>query len=69
MLHQRRKTGQMLQIPSSGYPSPTSKEKWKKCRLSIPRSLGLEQGEDVASSELQQRQRGVIHGDGSSNTA
>ena len=60
---------QMLQVPSSVYPSPTSKERWKKCGSSIPHSPGLEQGEDAASSDLQQRRREVILGDDSYNIA
>lgn len=64
MLLQRSK-----KIPSSGYPSPTSKERGKKCRFSIPHSPGLERGEDAASSDLQQRQREVILGNDSYNTA
>lgn len=68
MLHQRRNKAQMLQSPSSGNPSPAHKERRKKSRFCIPHSLGLEQGEDAASSDLQQRQRGVILGDGSFNS-
>lgn len=68
MLLQRSKEDKCCRFPALAIP-PQPAERWKKCNCSIPRSLGLEQEEDAASSDLQQRQREAVLGDGSYNTA